>query len=322
MPTLYSNIDTGAPALSVGLGDAYVFGGLKTILKACLVTGYNSRPAAGWTLVAEDSGYLVLRNGPGSGYICFTLTTNSFVRVTLSATFDGVVSNIITGQGVKTGTAANNAVPQLFFLSGLASNTRYCWSVVADEKSAVLTAYWYSNNAGQAYENMTAQSWPGFTMAIGEDSSGNFMAFGGSNTTSTASNVVNHFNNAGMTVLRDPATGLLIDTGSISPVAPLGVTTSPAGTTVYPLERVDIVRFPWMTTTKDAGNIRGVLVQSNAVGCMNYALRSVGRGAVVGDITLNNAANPFDLVSGLKVVPLKCYYTPGGLFMTDDVRFW
>lgn len=322
MPTLYSSIDTGVPSISIGTGDTFYFGALKTILKACLVSGYGSKPSAGWTLAAEDTNYLILRNGSGSGYICFTYTTLGFVRISLAATFDGVASNIITGQGVKSGIAANNATPQMIYIGALATSTRFCWAIAADNKSAVLTLFWYANNAGQAYENMTSGSFPGLTLAFGEDTSGNFVAVGGSNTTSTGNSSVNNFNAAGMTVLRDPATGLLVDTGSISPATPLGPTAAQAGATVYPLERVDLVRFPWMTTAKDAGNLRGVAVQPNAVGYMNYTLRSVGRGSAVTDITLNNAANPFELVSGVWVSPLKTYFNNGGMFMTTDARFW
>ncbi|MEP9321493.1 hypothetical protein ABKS89_30400 [Pseudomonas sp. LABIM340] len=322
MATLYSSIDTGAPTIAVGTGEAFYFGALKTILKGCLVGGYGSKPAAGWALVAEDTNYLVLRNGPGSGYICFTYTTNGFVRITLAATFDGVTSNIITGQGVKSGVAANNAVPQMIYIGSLAANSRFCWALAADSKSAVLTTFWYANNAGAQFENMTGQSQFGGSIAFGEDSGGNFLAIGGLNTATTPSSAINYFNATGMTVLRDPATGLLVDTGSIAPVTPLGITTAPVGTIVYPLERVDLVRYPWMTPTKDAGTLRGVTVQPNSIGYMNYALRSVGKGSAVGDLTLSNAANPFELVSGMPVSPLKTYYTNGGLFLTIDPRFW
>lgn len=44
MLNIYSDLDEGAPALS------HEMGGLKTVLKACLVTGYGKHPAAGWQI--------------------------------------------------------------------------------------------------------------------------------------------------------------------------------------------------------------------------------------------------------------------------------
>lgn len=51
----YSNADTGAPIL------ASEDGSIKNILKACLVTGYESKESAGWTALFEDSFAIVLR---------------------------------------------------------------------------------------------------------------------------------------------------------------------------------------------------------------------------------------------------------------------
>ena len=62
MPTVYHRDDNGAPsyAFSASSSSPAHFSALKTILKACLVSGYGSKPAAGWTLVAEGDQYLVL----------------------------------------------------------------------------------------------------------------------------------------------------------------------------------------------------------------------------------------------------------------------
>ncbi|WP_416311173.1 hypothetical protein [Pseudomonas sp. W03] len=321
MATMYLNTDTGAPGLTLGNGASFSFNAFKLILKAVLVSGYGSKPAAGWVLVAEGTNYLVLRNGPGSGYICFTLTGTSFaVRVTMAATFDGVVSDIITGQGVKTGTAANNAVPHYLALTSLALNAQYSWAFVADARSVLMTVYCWGGNSNAQYANLTGQADQGLTLAFGEDSGGNFMALGGVNTTNFSS-ATNDLGSGGLTALRDPATGLLVDTGSIAPVTPLSQGQD-TGQTVYPLEQVDLVRFPWMVATKAAGFIRGLARQPASVGYLNYALRSVGRGSVYTDITNANAATPFDLGPGLSVVPLKVRWTVGGLYMTLDARFW
>ena len=54
--TLYTSEDPGAPKL------ARAAGSLKTVLKACLVTGYGSKPAAGWEAAFEDGNKIALRS--------------------------------------------------------------------------------------------------------------------------------------------------------------------------------------------------------------------------------------------------------------------
>ena len=48
-PIIYSALDANAPQLTKSAGT------LRTILKACLVTGYGDKPAAGWEIAWEDS---------------------------------------------------------------------------------------------------------------------------------------------------------------------------------------------------------------------------------------------------------------------------
>ena len=47
-PIIYNSLDASAPQLTIAAGT------LKTILKACLVTGYGSKPAAGWEIAWAD----------------------------------------------------------------------------------------------------------------------------------------------------------------------------------------------------------------------------------------------------------------------------
>ena len=95
MATIYNKTDPGAPALgksSSGAREAF-----KAVLKACLVYGYDGKPAAGWTLAAEDTYHLILCNAKQTGYICFTFYSgHDFVRVTLAATFTGVANDVIS----------------------------------------------------------------------------------------------------------------------------------------------------------------------------------------------------------------------------------
>lgn len=57
----YSHLDAGAPQI------ANVDGNIKTILKACLITGYGTKESAGWTALFEDDYRIVLRRPLGVG---------------------------------------------------------------------------------------------------------------------------------------------------------------------------------------------------------------------------------------------------------------
>lgn len=57
----YSHLDADAPQL------ADADGVIKTILKACLVTGYGTKESAGWTSLFEDVNRIVLRRPLGTG---------------------------------------------------------------------------------------------------------------------------------------------------------------------------------------------------------------------------------------------------------------
>lgn len=47
-PIIYNSSDTNAPQLTIAAGT------LRTVLKACLITGYGSKPAAGWEIAWAD----------------------------------------------------------------------------------------------------------------------------------------------------------------------------------------------------------------------------------------------------------------------------
>ena len=63
--TLYRSTDDDAPALTKS--------NLSLILKACLVTGYGSKPGAGWTMPHEDAS-LPPRNRASSTATCASPT--------------------------------------------------------------------------------------------------------------------------------------------------------------------------------------------------------------------------------------------------------
>jgi hypothetical protein len=121
---VYSSRDDGAPTPS-GAGT------IPNILEACLVTGYGSKPAAGWTKPYENTAtnVKVFKNGDAS----FPL----FVRV--KGTF--VYRGYLNMTGPDTG---HGPFPTLSQVSGdgisfnLSASSLNFWMVFADEKTFVL----------------------------------------------------------------------------------------------------------------------------------------------------------------------------------------
>ncbi|WP_043309565.1 hypothetical protein [Pseudomonas sp. ML96] len=321
MPTVYSREDSGAPVLSYvsTQGSIAQFTAVKTILKACLVSGYSGKPAAGWSLVAEGDRHLVLRNGTQTGYVCLTWTGGNYLTVYLAETFTGVVSDVITGDGVKTGVAANNATQHRLYIGVVAYNTNYCsWLVLADERTFIF------QSAGATGANWEFIATDGGAMAplyVGEDSTGRFLAIGGSNTTLTSPN--NDFSYIGLTALRDPVTGLLIGTGSITPSTPglgrSGTATATVTGPVVPLIEASLAPVRWGTFTQLAGKLRGVALcpqlseyyPSPAARCLGYSGPLITRNA-----NQQLPMGPDRYYMGLSY-PGSCRH-----LLTDKAEFW
>ncbi len=85
----YSHLDAGAPQL------ADADGVIKTILKACLVTGYGAKEGAGWTALFDDAFRIVLRRPLGTGLPPDIKIENGIIN--------GVASHRIISQDNPTG---------------------------------------------------------------------------------------------------------------------------------------------------------------------------------------------------------------------------
>lgn len=289
MPTVYRRTDTGSPSYTFASPYQNTFNAMKAILKGCLVYGYNNRPAAGWELIDEGAQYLILRNGAHSGYMCLSWINTGYarLRITLAETFTGVAGNIITGDGVKSGTAAS---PQVLTFEYFVENAAYhSWYMIADSRTFVFQ--WlghYSNypagiNFG-SYQGM---------LYVGEDSAGNFISVGGQNGSETSGN--NYFGASGFTALRNPATGLLVDTGSLSVLTPtLSPATSSAALPV--LQQVELVRPRWFGGGAEAGRLRGLL-QVPVLQASNADVAAVALG-LTGALTIPRLSESLNLGDG------------------------
>lgn len=134
---LYSHTDSEAPQLPANDWT----GALKTILKACLVTGYGGKPGAGWTLREESDNKAIFRAGdPATSPVELEVDSGN---ITIT-TFD------LHWQGVKQGIVSNWAMGQLNRYTGVAG-----WYLVASARSFALLPLVRTGNspliAGLAY---------------------------------------------------------------------------------------------------------------------------------------------------------------------------
>ena len=109
--TIYRHSDSGAPALPSS--SSYEGAGwYMDVLKACLVTGYGSKAAAGWTMDYEDTtankrrmaisngnGVLemITRGTTGLGFVIWDSITTPGVGAAMDDTFADVMSEGVNG---------------------------------------------------------------------------------------------------------------------------------------------------------------------------------------------------------------------------------
>lgn len=165
-PIFYKSIDSGAPALS---GQA---GTLTALLDACLVNGYGSKAAAGWTIPFTASNKRVYRAPAGVRHYCYV--DDSGVAAPLLAPMVGY--RTMTAVGVGSGIFPPSLIPNVSKSSG-ANSTTLPWLLVADDRSFIFLPGWtstvgvflgvlhvfgefYSLKAGDAYRSLCAGTNP------------------------------------------------------------------------------------------------------------------------------------------------------------------
>lgn len=318
MPTVYHRDQPGAPSyvFSASTANAAHFNALKTILKACLVEGYGAQPPAGWELIAEGDQFLVLRNGTQSGYVCITrpATNSSYVEIWLAETFSGVVSNRMTGVGLKSGTAALNSAPQKLNMHAIAhSSALSSWYVIADERAFCFQGA--GNDTGFSGSVNNSRS----PLYVGEDSEGWFVSVGGSNLSSASSGAF--FDSSAFTALRYPGSGLLVDSGAINISTPA---LSPAGSASnsinYLLKEVDLGRVRWAGDNIEAGYLLGIAVSPQLINVdLGFAASALGFDGVLNARNFNTALDVGDENTWFIGVQ---QYSSATRFVTDAPEFW
>jgi len=204
---IYTSLDTGAPVLTGTL-----YNRIRSILMACLVNGYSSKPAAGWTVghQSADGNGFSLSNGDGIINFVYSSTQPTVYQVYLMESItDG--STALAG-GVNRRSAAwldgsSSGERQTFYhTNGVDTATNPHWLVAADEKTAIIVF-----GGGFSVADIT-QPWQGtahyfgrYINPLGLSGPAEFVSLGGS------TNAANGFfgNSVSGTSLRNPFTGLV-----------------------------------------------------------------------------------------------------------------
>lgn len=213
-PRIYSWSDTGAPdASNFSTADSYGGAAIGKILKACLVDGYGSKPAAGW--VCPGDKYLntiTLQNASNTGTIHMVYGSSSWVNIVCmdtwtnaSATYAGPVNGRSGSTSVTSSTALASLPHRIY--NPHTSNSTYKssvrWAVVADDESFAL---WMWSNGNTA---SSSSAGPPTTLYFGKMRSAFFpgpytdiVAMGGANSTTNQTST-NYLFHGGYTTIRN-----------------------------------------------------------------------------------------------------------------------
>lgn len=274
MPVLYTTQDTGFPALTLTSStDITAWNNLKLILKACLVTGYGSKPAAGWTLIDEGEDFLVLRNASGAYVSIVSQGTSGAtynypqLRFYLSATYAGMSGKVPTGMGVVSGVASGSSAPHnaaARLIGATGYGTRMI--IVADAATALLqfvSGYAVTSVSGTQFDSV-ADSYLG-TFYLGDDAAGNCLCVGGQTLSATMPNIYttpNLFHGGMLTSLNNPATGALVGSSGISAsIVSLTQRSAPqslTGVSNLSFDQLELSRIRWMADGAIQAPLRGL----------------------------------------------------------------
>ncbi|HIZ49558.1 MAG TPA: hypothetical protein IAA18_00600 [Candidatus Pseudomonas excrementavium] len=320
MATLYRRADMGSPSYSYSTSTTNQnhFNAIKAVLKACLVSGYGTKPAAGWSLIAEGARHIVLSNGPGTMFVCLNWASSNNLEVWLSCTFTGMNGDVMTGAGLKSGTRGDNNPPHKVCISLIAySSDTSGWSVIADERTFILSA------GGNILSNGVFGSFSTNLMClyVGEDSNGNGIAVGGRNTVSDT--VYSNFDSNGFTSLKDPNTGLLVGSGDLVVGTP-GLSIPGRADVMAPifqLAQVRLVPAIWCAGNAEVlGRLRGVaLIAELAFYERESAARCLGR---IEELEAFNIGESLPLDDGHAYFVMLSNYDSATAILTDNPEFW
>lgn len=348
MPQWYSSKDAGLPAFYINTASSLQrFNNYKLIFKACLVNGYGSRPAAGWTLVDEGDQFLVLRNAAGN---YFTISSGYYVnntnlgyhgvfRVFLHATYTGMgATGIPQGQGVVSGTAGSATLPVYFGTDLFYWNTNTRWVLLADDRTFIFTMLPFISAATSITgTNIDNQNGNG-TLYVGADLGGSHIAAGGYRAaTPNTIQLTLYFDRLSFTTLRNPKTGLLVDTAGITAwfdgiINSTVVYTSPSGSSGINVMTSDATELPalelhqlrWLAAGQAQPGLRGMRRENLLVRHYANPIRRLLEGSLTtADYTGDSILNLTPLADGYCYVPIHANGNGrGSAIITDNPAYW
>lgn len=155
----YSHADTDAPQL------ADADGVIKTILKACLVTGYGTKESAGWTALFEDDFRIVLRRPLQTGNPPDIKIENGVIN--------GAASHRIVSQDDPTGLDDATELAAVNLLARDSDRQSPEWHLIASDFGFVLC---YEMGAGSRNYDKHNVVYVGSMQKISESASDMFVA--------------------------------------------------------------------------------------------------------------------------------------------------
>jgi hypothetical protein len=172
MPTVYKSMNTGAPNLT---GQA---GSLLDVLDGCLVNGYGSKAAAGWTIPFTGTNLRVYRAPAGGPRHYLNVVDTG----TTKAQMNGY--RLCTGVGAGTGAFPLTTAQAYVQKSTTADAVQRPWVLVADNRSFIfmsdpgVTSYanfqGYLHMFGEFYSMMSSDGYR--SLCGGADASSNYLA--------------------------------------------------------------------------------------------------------------------------------------------------
>lgn len=351
-PIMYTMDDPGAPAPIIGGGGGTAttlrwMENLRTILRACLITGYGSKaPAGGWTIESESTTHVLLRNGTGSGYAFFRLvsggtvgTCELFLAASVTAVIDGQYGKAITGSGIKSGVnpmlsnESANYAQRINCYGTFENSVNTNWMLVADDKTFIFMLS--SMNSTSLVNIGYTDPYGMLSLYVGEDTAGNFISVGGCNSNSTNTSITHKFrivisnDDAGITVLRNPFTGALLTSTTAVPLCPSLYAQGTLWLEEYTIDRITLGKVPWQYRDGAqgvpyvfCGNLRGIAWANEIAmnGRFDYNLKAMGWTGTPASLRYNPKL-PLDDTYDYRLMFIYRTSAQGGI-MTNNPAFW
>lgn len=323
-PRFYSWDDTGSPGRNL-TGNLQSM--LKQILVPCLVTGYGAKPGAGWTLEHEHANGFALSNGSGFINIVSSLAASSpypamnasAVHIYVAETMTGADGPFIVGANVCSGEYRVGGVDvspyrrhllSLYAIGSQLSTLR--WTVVADDKTAVISVCGSSGAVNQFYQSTLYFGDIDNDMGV----SSRFVALGGDYTSYNGSSGA-YTLCGGFTAPRNQATGVaeFIDT-QVQPFLSNRAQFNNSGLAGQVPARLQLQPPRLIVGSSYVGRPRGI-VYDDVLALHGWSAYAKALGFSGNDF---NDSGKVVSVNGANYAHAQGFY--GGFLMTDNSAFW